>query len=209
MNIKYNVRITMKLRRSYRGAKGSSTACKLSPYAYSMKQIIFGSKSLKTREIILPWQQVKLVSHQPCGSRAPICDDKFFGFVLQPHGVVNNTTRLPYEKQGRKAAATNFRHVHFLCDLFAFSERRTTAPRHTRLSQDTQGVCTTDVIVLKPRICLTSAARLPQGNGALYRKAVTRMQRNARLQCRTRTMYRFVLRQSCNFCMTVLRQPFI
>ena len=29
-----------------------------------------------------------------------------------------------------------FRHVHFLCDLFAFSERRTTAARHTRLSQD-------------------------------------------------------------------------
>ena len=29
-----------------------------------------------------------------------------------------------------------FRHVLFLCDLFAFSERRTTAARHTRLSQD-------------------------------------------------------------------------
>ena len=79
---------------------------------------------------------LKPVSHQPCGSRAPICDDKFIGFVRQPHGVVNNTARLPYEKQGRKAAATNFRHVHFLCDLFAFSERRTTAARHTRLSQD-------------------------------------------------------------------------
>ena len=78
----------------------------------------------------------KPVSHQPCGSRAPICDDKFLGFVRQPHGVVNNTARLPYEKQGRKAVATNFRHVHFLCDLFAFSERRTTAERHTRLSQD-------------------------------------------------------------------------
>ena len=79
---------------------------------------------------------VKPVSHQPCGSRAPICVSKFFSFVRQPHGVVNNTARLPYEKQGRKAAATNFRHVHFLCDLFAFSERCTTAARHTRLSQD-------------------------------------------------------------------------
>ena len=59
-----------------------------------------------------------------------------FGFAWQPHCVVNNTARLPYEKQGHKAAATNFRHVHFLCDLFAFSERRTTAARHTRLPQD-------------------------------------------------------------------------
>ena len=78
----------------------------------------------------------KPVSHQPCGSRAPVCDDKFLGFVRQPHGVVNNTPRLSYEKQGRKAAATSFRHVHFLCDLFAFSDRRTTAARHTRLSRD-------------------------------------------------------------------------
>ena len=140
--------------------------------------------------------------------------DKFLGFVRQPHGVVNNTVRLPYEKQGRKAAATNFRHFHFLCDLFAFSENRTTAARHrdkvvARLLQDTQGVLTTDVIAHQPRICLTSAARLPQGNRALYRKVVARMPRNARLQCGTRTTYRFVLRHSCNFCMTVLRQPFI
>ena len=82
----------------------------------------------------LKW--VKPVSHQPCGSRAPIHNDKFLGFVRQPHGVVNNTARLLYEKQGHKAAATNFRHVHFLCDLFVFSERHTTATRHTRLSQD-------------------------------------------------------------------------
>ena len=78
----------------------------------------------------------KPVSHQPCGSRAPIYDGKFLGFVRQPHGVVNNTARLSYAKQGCKAAATNFRHVHLLCDLFAFSERRTTAARHIRLSQD-------------------------------------------------------------------------
>ena len=48
-----------------------------------------------------------------------------------------------------------------------------------------QGVLTTDVIVRKPRICLTKAARLPPGNHALYRKAVTRMLLNARLHCRT------------------------
>ena len=66
----------------------------------------------------------KPVSHQPGGSRAPIYDGKFLGFVRQPHGVVNNTARLSYAKQGCKAAATNFRHVHLLCDLFAFSERR-------------------------------------------------------------------------------------
>ena len=149
------------------------------------------------------------MSHQPCGSRAPVRVNKFLDFVRQPHGEVYYTARLPYEKQGRKAAATNFRHVHFLCDLLAFSERCTTAARHTRLLQDMQGVRTTDVIVRQPRICLASAARLPQGNRALYRKAVARMSGNARLQCGTRTTYRFVLRQSCTFCMTVLRQPFI
>ena len=149
------------------------------------------------------------MSHQPCGSRAPVRVDKFLDFVRQPHGVVYYTARLPYEKQGRKAAATNFRHVHFLCDLLAFSERCKTHKAAARLLQDTQGVRTTEVIVRQPRICLTSAARLPQGKRALYRKAVARMPRNARLKCGTRTTYRFVLRQSCNFCMTVLRQPFI
>ena len=76
------------------------------------------------------------VSHQPCGSRAPVRVDKFLDFVRQPHGVVYYTARLSYEKQGRKAATTNFRHVHFLCDLLAFSERCTTGARHTRLRQD-------------------------------------------------------------------------
>ena len=84
---------------------------------------------------------LKPVLHQPCGSRAPICDHRYLGFVRQPHGVVNNTARLPYEKQGRKASATNSRQVHFLCDLFAFSERSTTAGRHTRLPQDCCKTC--------------------------------------------------------------------
>ena len=142
------------------------------------------------------WSLLKPVSHQPCGSCAPICDNRFIGFVRQPHGVVNNTARLSYEKQSRKATATNFQHVHFLCDL-SFSERRTTAARHTRLSRD---CCarTTDVIVRQPRICLTSAARLPQGNHALYRKAVARMPRNARLQCGTGMTYRL----SCDSLVT-------
>ena len=78
-----------------------------------------------------------------------------------------------------------------------------------RLQQDTQGASTTDVIVPQPRICLTTAARLPQGNCALYLKAAARMLQNPQLQCRTRRTYRFVVLQSCNFCMTVLRQPFI
>ena len=56
-----------------------------------------------------------------------------FGFVRQLHHVVNNTARLPYEIQGRKAATTNFRHVNFLCNLFAFFLRDVRQP------QDTQG----------------------------------------------------------------------
>ena len=89
---------------------------------------------------------LKPVSHQPCGSRAPVRVDKFLDFVRQPHGVVYYTARLPYEKQGRKAAATNFRHVHFLCDLLAFSERCTTAARHTRLPQ---GCCKTRKVFVR------------------------------------------------------------
>ena len=137
----------------------------------------YSSNSYELREIY----SVKPVSHQPCGSRAPICDEKFLGFVRQPHGVVNNTTRLPYEKHGARLPQ-----YHFLCDMFGFSE----------------------IIFRQPRICLTTAARLPQGNRVLYSKAAARMPQNARLQCGTRTTYRFVLRQSCNFCMTVLRQSY-
>ena len=99
--------------------------------------------------------------------------------------------------------------LRFVCVFLELYDSCKTHKAVARLLQDTQGVRTTDVIVRKPHICLTSAARLPQDNRALYRKAVTRMLRNARLQCGTRTTYRFVLRQSCNFCMTVLRQPFI
>ena len=92
---------------------------------------------------------LKPVSHQPCGSRAPVRVYKFLDFVRQPHGVVYYTARLPYENQGRKAAATNFRHVHFLCDLLAFSERCTTAARHTRLPQD---CCKTRKVFLRLKL---------------------------------------------------------
>ena len=98
--------------------------------------------------------------------------------------------------------------LRFVCVFLETYDSRKTRKAVARLLQGTQGVRTTDVIVRKPRICLTSAARLPQGNRALYRKAVGRMPRNARPQCGTRTTYRFILRQCCNFCMTVLRQPF-
>ena len=53
------------------------------------------------------WAIVQPVSHQPCGSRAPISDNKFLRFVRQPQGVVYYTARLSYDKQGRKAAATS------------------------------------------------------------------------------------------------------
>ena len=101
------------------------TLLKQSPWYVERKESTSSRKSVN----------LKPVSHQPCGSRAPVRVDKFLDFVRQPHGVVYYTARLPYEKQGRKAAATNFRQVHFLCDLLAFSERSTTAARHTRLPQ--------------------------------------------------------------------------
>ena len=156
------------------------------------------------------------MSHQPCGSRAPVRVKKFLDFVRQPHGVVYYTARLPYENMVARLPQRIFDMFIFFAICLRFL-RGVRQPQDTqgsrkavaRLLQDTQGVRTTDVIVRQPRICLTSAARLPQGNRALYRKAVKRMSRNARLQCGTRTTYRFVLRQSCNFCMTVLRQPFI
>ena len=99
-----------------------------------------GGKTLKWRNAFLCYRQqrvvVKPVSHQPCCIHAPVRVDNFLDFVRQSHGVVYYTARLSYAKQGRKAAATNVRHVHFLCDLLAFSERCTTAARHTRLTQD-------------------------------------------------------------------------
>ena len=151
------------------------------------------------------------MSHQPCGSRAPVRVDKFLDFVQyttpQDCRTKNKVARLPQR----------------IFDMFIFFAiclrflRGVRQPLDTqgcrkavaRLLQVTQGVRSTDIIVHQPRICLTSAARLPKGNRALYRNAVARMPRNARLQCGTRTTYCFVLRQSCIFCMTVLRQPFI
>ena len=72
------------------------------------------------------------ISHQPRDSRAPICDDKFLGFIRQPHGVVNNTSRLPYEKQGRKAAQRIF-------DMFILFAICLPFLKDVRLPQDTEG----------------------------------------------------------------------
>ena len=121
---------------------------------------------------------LKPVSHQPCGSLAPVCDDNFLSFVWQPQGVVYYTTRLPSDKQGLKAAATSktkVYHVRFLCDLCAFSERCKTATRHARLPQD---YCKTRKVFVR----LTKNARLSKDNSAIYRKAAARMLRNVRLQ---------------------------
>ena len=173
--------------------------------------ILFG-KAEHSLVILEQNASVKPVSHQPCGSRAPVHVDKFLDFVRQPHGVVYYTARLPYENKVARLPQRVFDMFIFFAICLRFL-RVVRQPQGTqgcrkavaRLLQDTQGVRTTDVLVRQPRICLTSVARLPQGNRALYRKAVVRMPQNARLQCQTRTTYRFVLRQSCNFCMTVLR----
>ena len=98
---------------------------------------------------------------------------------------MNNTTRLPYEKQGLKAAATS--ETEFLtcsfssksvCVFGKTEDSRKTRKAAARLLQDTHGVRTTDVIVRQSRSCLTKVTKLPQDNRALYRKAAARMVRN-------------------------------
>ena len=73
------------------------------------------------------------VSHQPCGSRAPIYDDKFLGFVQQPHGVVNNTARLPSKKKVARLPQRIF-------DMFIFFAICLRFLKDVRQPQDTQ-VC--------------------------------------------------------------------
>ena len=100
----------------------------------------------------------KACLRQPCDSRAPVCDDKFLGFVRQPYGVVC---------KGRKAAATSKTKFStcsfFLRLLYDFwrtqgcCEARKAA---ARLLQGTQGVHTTNVMACHPRNCLTKATRL-------------------------------------------------
>ena len=122
---------------------------------------------------------------------------------------MSNTTRLPYKKHKvarlPQRQQLNFRRVHFLCDFCPFSGGHKTAARHLqitqccrkavpRLLQDTQGVRTTDVIVHHPLICLTKAAKVPQVNRAIYRKAAARMTRNVRLQLK-------------NDCTAAMREP--
>ena len=104
--------------------------------------------------------------------------------------------------QGRKAAApskTKFS-LRFLCDFWRTQGCCKTCRAAARLLQGTQGVRTTDVRVRHQRISLTKVVRLPQDQRALYCNAAARMLRNVRPS-------RFVLRQSCQFCTTILRQP--
>ena len=145
---------------------------------------------------------LKPVSHQPCGSRAPIYDDKFLDFVRQHQGVVYYTARLPYQKQGRKAAAMNFRHVHFLCDLFAFSERRTTTARHTRLSQD---CCKTRKVFVRLTLKFASHAfvlRQPQDYRKVTVRSIARLSQECHEThgCSAGHLRRFVL--SCDSLVT-------
>ena len=79
---------------------------------------------------------------------------------------------------------------------------RKTAARHARCSYDWR-------YNSQATHCLTSAARLPQGNLALYRKAVARMPRNARLQCGTRTTYRFVFHLTWDNRTNIVRLPYV
>ena len=69
--------------------------------SYIVRQTMYHLQSYREK------LKLKPVSHQPCGSRAPTCDDKFLRFVRQPQGVVYYIARLPYDKQGRKAAETS------------------------------------------------------------------------------------------------------
>ena len=103
----------------------------------------------------------------------------------------------------------NFRHVRFLCDFCAISGERKAA---ARLLQGTQGVRTTDIRVLHPRICLTKATRLPRDDLAFYCKAAARILRNVQLPlkiaqwphgCIASTVRRLAL--SCS--MAILLQP--
>ena len=130
--------------------------------------------------------------------------------------TTNKVERLPQRQK------LNFRHVHFLCDLCAFSERRKTAARHSRLPQDccktrkvfvrlTLYYASHAFVLQKPQVyremTVRYIARLPQECCKTYSYKCTTENRTmtTRLQCGNRTTYRFVLRQSCKFCMTVSR----
>ena len=63
-----------------------------------------------------PEMCLKPVSHQPCGSRAPICDDKFLGFVRQPHDVNRKTDVRKTRSQGcRNEFSTCSFSLRFVC----------------------------------------------------------------------------------------------
>ena len=119
---------------------------------------------------------VKPVSHQPCGSRAPICDDKFLGFVRQPHSVVTQHRKTAVQKTRSQGCRNEFSTCSFsLRFVCVFEKTYNSRKKHKAATRLLQGVHTTDVIVCQPCICLMTAARLPQGKRALYPKVATRM----------------------------------
>ena len=137
-------------------------------FLFLLQTLIVGTCKNRLSEAVL-----KPVSHQLCSSRAPICDDKFLGFLQQPQGVVYYTARLPYEKQSRKAAATSKTKLstcsfplRFVCVFWRTQGSCKARTAATGLLQGMQGVRMTDVVVSHPHICLTKAARLPQDDHA-------------------------------------------
>ena len=121
-------------------------------------------------------KSVKPVSHKPCGSLTPVCDDKFLGFraaALRCCAQHSKTAahhyrviRLPQCKK------LKFQHVHFLCDFCLISRGQKAA---VRLLQGTQDVCTTDVSVRHQRICLMKAARLQRDHLAMILCFIARL----------------------------------
>ena len=110
------------------------------------------------------------------GSRAPVCNDRFLVFMRQPHGVVSNTSRLPYENtwsQGcRNVKNLIFDILIFFAIFLRFLVDATQLQdmqgcRKTAALLGTQGVRITDVIVCHPRICLAKAARLSQDTNVI------------------------------------------
>ena len=121
-------RICLYLRRTPAGGIRASQGTFSSSVIYTIYNASFRLKFIYDIASAL----LKPVSHQPCGSRAPVRVYKFLDFVRQPHGVVYYTARLPYEKQGRKAAQRIFGMFIFYAICLRFL-------RGVRQQQDTQG----------------------------------------------------------------------
>ena len=102
-----------------------------SRFSYDPAHIVYSALGVSDKYLFKP------VSHQPYGSRAPVCDDTFLGFVRQPHGVVSNTARLPYKKT-RSQGVKNVENLVFDA-LFIFFVIFVRFLEDVRQLQDTQG----------------------------------------------------------------------